>query len=152
MREKFLINQISLKLVFKWHYQIHWLVLVRQWLGDEHAISHNLEQCYFNWCSPGQNGHNISRRHVQMHFREWKILINISLKLISKGQINNIPASVQIMAWCRIGDKPLSEPMMTHSITHICCTRGRWVNSLTYVCISGRHVLTHYPLRYVDTI
>ena len=29
-----------------------------------------------------------------------------------RGPINNIPALVQIMAWCRPGDKPLSEPMM----------------------------------------
>ena len=28
------------------------------------------------------------------------------------GQINNIPALVQIMAWCWPGDKPLSEQMM----------------------------------------
>ena len=31
--------------------------------------------------------------------------------LFPKGPINNIPALVQIMAWRRPGDKPLSEPM-----------------------------------------
>ena len=41
------------------------------------------------------------------------ILIDISLKFVSKGQIINIPALVQIMTWHRIGDKPLSEPMLT---------------------------------------
>ena len=30
--------------------------------------------------------------------------------------INTIPALVQIMAWCRSSDKPLSEPMMAHLI------------------------------------
>ena len=40
------------------------------------------------------------------------ILINISLKFIPMGQINNIPSLVQITAWRRSGDKPLSEPMM----------------------------------------
>ena len=40
------------------------------------------------------------------------ILNNISLKFVPKGPINNIPALVQIMAWRRPGDKPLSEPMM----------------------------------------
>ena len=30
-----------------------------------------------------------------------------------KGPINNIPALVQIMAWRRTSEKPLSEPMMT---------------------------------------
>ena len=28
------------------------------------------------------------------------------------------------MAWRRIGDKPLSEPMPTDSLAHICGTRG----------------------------
>ena len=41
------------------------------------------------------------------------ISINISLKFVPRGQINNIPVLVQIMAWRRTGDKPLSEPMMT---------------------------------------
>ena len=36
----------------------------------------------------------------------------ISLKFISEGPIINIPALVQIMAWRRPGDKPLSEKMM----------------------------------------
>ena len=58
------------------------------------------------------------------------ISIKISLKFIPKGPINNIPALVQIMAWRRTGDKPLSEPMMIISLTHICDTRPRLVNSL----------------------
>ena len=40
------------------------------------------------------------------------ILMKISLKFVPQGPINNIPALVQIMAWRRSGDKPLSEPMM----------------------------------------
>ena len=44
----------------------------------------------------------------------------ISLKFVSKGPINNIPAIVQIMAWRRPGDKSLSEPMMVSLPTHIC--------------------------------
>ena len=39
------------------------------------------------------------------------ISLKISLKFAPEVRINNIPALVQIMAWCRIGDKPLSEPM-----------------------------------------
>ena len=42
-----------------------------------------------------------------------KITIEISLKFVPRGPINNIPALFQIMAWRRTGDKPLSEPMMT---------------------------------------
>ena len=55
------------------------------------------------------------------------IPIKISLKFIIKGPINNIPALVQIMAWCRSGDKPLSEPMMVRLPTHICVARPQWV-------------------------
>ena len=42
-----------------------------------------------------------------------KILIQISLKLVPRSPIDNKPALVQVMAWRRIGNKPLPEPMMT---------------------------------------
>ena len=38
--------------------------------------------------------------------------IQISLKLIPKGSIDNISALVQVMAWHWIGDKPAFEPMI----------------------------------------
>ena len=41
------------------------------------------------------------------------IFTDISLKLISKGQINNKASLVQIMVWCLFGAKPLSEPMIS---------------------------------------
>ena len=34
---------------------------------------------------------------------------------------------VQIMAWCRPGDKPLSGPIFVSLLTHICVTRPQWV-------------------------
>ena len=40
------------------------------------------------------------------------IYIQISLKFVPRGAINNIPALVQIMAWRRTGDQPLSGPMV----------------------------------------
>ena len=51
------------------------------------------------------------------------IYFKVSLKFVPKGPINNIPALVQIMAWRRSGDKPLSEPMMVSLTTHICIAR-----------------------------
>ena len=42
------------------------------------------------------------------------ILNKISLKYVSLGLIDNMAALVQIMAWRRTGDKPLSEPMMAY--------------------------------------
>ena len=35
------------------------------------------------------------------------------MKFVLKGPTDNNPALVEIMAWRRIGDKPLSEPMLT---------------------------------------
>ena len=52
-----------------------------------------------------------------------------TLMFVPKVRISNIPALVQIMAWRRPGDKPLSEPMMVSLLTHICVTRPQWVNS-----------------------
>ena len=37
------------------------------------------------------------------------ISIKMSLKFVPESLINNNPVLVQIMAWRRIGDKPLSE-------------------------------------------
>ena len=42
-----------------------------------------------------------------------RFLIQIPLKYIPRGRIDNNTALVQVMAWRRIGDKPLSEPMLT---------------------------------------
>ena len=47
-----------------------------------------------------------------------------------KGPVNYIPALVQIKAWCRPGDKPLSEAMMVSLLTHICVTRLQWDNPI----------------------
>ena len=58
------------------------------------------------------------------------ISINISLKFVPNGPINNIPTLVQIMAWRRSGDKPLSEPMLVSLLTHICVIRPQWVNGM----------------------
>ena len=41
-----------------------------------------------------------------------RIPLQISLKFVSRGPIDNKPALAQVMAWHRIGDKPLSELMM----------------------------------------
>ena len=77
-----------------------------------------------------------NRRHFADDIFKWIffneniwILNKISLKFVLRGPINNIPALVQIMAWRRPGDKPLSEPMMVSLLTHICVTRPQWVNA-----------------------
>ena len=42
-----------------------------------------------------------------------RILIQISLKFVPKGPIDYNLAFVEVMAWRQIGNKPLSEPMLT---------------------------------------
>ena len=71
-----------------------------------------------------------SRRHLKWIFLNENVWIYItsSSKFVLKGPDNNIPALVQIMAWRRPGDKPLSEPMMVTLLTQICVTRPQWVN------------------------
>ena len=86
---------------------------------------------YFNTLRPRQNGRHFADdifKCIFLHENVW-IPIKISLKFVPKGPVNNIPALVQIMAWCRPGDKPLSEPMMVSLTTHICVTRPQWVKS-----------------------
>ena len=81
---------------------------------------------------PKQNGRHFTDDIFNcIFFNEnvW-IPIQISLKFVPKGPINNIPALVQIMAWWRPGDKPLSEPMMVRLPTHICVTRPPWVKAV----------------------
>ena len=51
------------------------------------------------------------------------ISTEMSLKFVPMGQINNSQSLVQILAWRRSGDKPLSETMMVNLLTHICVTR-----------------------------
>ena len=58
------------------------------------------------------------------------ISLRISLKFVPTVRINNIPSLVQIMAWRRPGDKPLSEPMVISLPTHICVTRPHWIKLL----------------------
>ena len=47
----------------------------------------------------------------------------IPIKISLKCPANDIAALVHIMAWCRPGDKPLSETIMVSLPTHICVTR-----------------------------
>ena len=89
-----------------------------------------------NTLRPRQNGRHFADDIFKCIFLNedvW-ISIKISLKFVPKGPINNIPALVQIMAWRRPGDKPLSEAMMARLPTHICVTRPQWVNCKMNAC------------------
>ena len=88
-----------------------------------------------NTWRPRQNGRHFSDdifKYIFLDENVW-ITIKVSLMIVPKGPINNSPALIQIMAWRRSGDKPLSEPTMVGLPTHVCVTRPQWVNSLSLI-------------------
>ena len=88
-------------------------------------------------------------KYIFLNENVW-IPIKISLKFLPKCRINNVPALVQIMAWRRPGDKPLSEPMMVSVLTHICVTRPQWVSILwAQVAIFNRGVCFLCGMKYL---
>ena len=60
----------------------------------------------------GQDGRHFVNNIFKRIFLK-DISIKILLKSIPRVPIDNEPAMVQVMAWCRTGDKPLPEPMLT---------------------------------------
>ena len=56
------------------------------------------------------------------------ISITILLIFVCNGLIDNIPALVQTMAQCQLGNKPLSELMVVSLLAHICVARPQWAN------------------------
>ena len=59
---------------------------------------------------------------------KFSILIWIWLKFAPKGPIDNKPALVQVMAWCRTRDKPLHEPMLTQfTDTYVALGGNEWM-------------------------
>ena len=86
-----------------------------------------------NTLRPRQNGrhfpNDIFNKCIFVNENVW-ISIKTSLSFVPRGPINNILTLVQIMAWRRPGDKPLSEPMLVCLLTHICVTRPQWVNTV----------------------
>ena len=66
---------------------------------------------------------------IFMH-EKFYISIQISLKFVPKGPIDNMAVLVQVMTRCCPGDKPISESIMVNLPTHICITRLQWVEQL----------------------
>ena len=80
----------------------------------------------FNTVRPRQHGHHFADDIFKCFFLNENVWISIKISL--KDLINNVPALVQIMAWRRPGDKPLSEATMVRLPAHICVTRPQWDN------------------------
>ena len=101
----------------KYHYdcQNGWILLYH---SDLKGIQRGIVRHFSNWINstlPGQNGSHFAGDIFRCIFvnEKFGILIKISLKLIPMGPIVINTALVKIMAWRWLGDKPLSEPMLT---------------------------------------
>ena len=64
-----------------------------------------------NTLRPRQNGRRFADDTLDENL---ELRLRFHWSFFPKGPINNNPALVQIMAWRRSGDKPLSEPMMVY--------------------------------------
>ena len=91
------------------------------------------EKFDFKWRHIWSNSLNIdaepkwptfSRRHFWRHY--WMKMYKFRLRFHGSLFLG-VPALVHIITWRRVGDKPLSETMMTCLLTHICVTRPQWV-------------------------
>ena len=93
-------------------------------------LSYKVDTMVINPLRPRQNGRHFNDDTLNRIFLNdiVRISIKISMKFVPKGPINTIPALVQILAWRRPGNKPLSEPIMNSLPTHICVTRPQWIN------------------------
>ena len=103
-----------------------------------------------NTLRPRQNGRHFADdifKCIFLNENAW-ISLKISLKFVPKVRINYIPALVQIMAWHRPGDKPLSEPMMVSLLTHICVTRPQWVN--IFMKLFCKHLILHILYQHIS--
>ena len=86
------------------------------------------------------------------------IFMNENVRISIKSSLNSVPyglikytlALIQIMAWCRPGDKPLSEPIMVTLLTHICVTRPQWVNVEWMLGSQGRRIYSIIQMTWFD--
>ena len=97
------------------------LITTPQWLVYNRSHTSN----WFNLSRPGQNGHHFVDEMFNAIFvsENIKILINISLTFVPKTPTDYKPPLVHVTAWCRTGDKPLSELILHSSRTDIYGTR-----------------------------
>ena len=143
LNHRYLIEK-SLTEIYLPHPNQQWqLWHIKQTSSTQNAESTRnvLQNWSLNTLRPRQNGRHFADNTFKCIFLNENvgISITISLKFVPKDPNINNSALVQIMAWCRSGDKPLSEPMMVSLLTHICVTRPQWVKKTQYaVCISSK--------------
>ena len=99
---------------------------------------------------PRQNVHHFgdSIFILNLLYENCCALLQISLRVFSKGPFTNATASVQIMACYQVANKLLSEPTKAlWTAIYICSTRSWWVNLTVW---SHRIATGHWPLGIVS--
>ena len=92
------------------------MISLQSWRVALVAINCNVQ---FNTFRPRQHGGRFEDDTFKCIFLNENVIISIeiSLKFVPKGPINNIPSLVQITAWHQPGDKPSSEAMIVGLLT-----------------------------------
>ena len=106
--------------------------LMRMWMSQQTSSNRESSLNTLGWRQNGCRFPDDIFKCIFLNENVW-ILFKISPRFVSSSPnspINNMLALVQIMAWRRPGDKPLSEPMMVILLTHICVTWPQWVKGL----------------------
>ena len=109
---------------------------------DSCLISHSWQThnqiINLNTLRPRHNGHHSADNLFKCIFLNEDVWISVP--------INNIPALVQLMAWCRPGKKSLYELMVVSLLMHVCIIQPKWVK----LVLSG--TVTPHSRNYENTV
>ena len=132
------------------NFHLKWVISVKQkMIAAMNVTDEHFFQILVNTLRPRQNGRYFDYTFKRIFVNEnVRILIEISLKFVPKGPINNIPSLVQIMAWRLPGDKPLSGPMTVRLPTHICVQNNDIY--MLQCCENGVHIF-HFHFKIATT-
>ena len=156
-----LYHTFCMKFLFDWHwcfsnyhpaFHAYFRLYIECFVGSEPTD--------FRWTHWGRNKMidmlQMTLPNAFSWMKNFRIYIEISLKFNPKGPTNNIPVLVPIMAWRRLGDRPLSETMMVRSLTHTCAVIIDFISPFSHhqnwhqrnSLESHHHPKNHRPLSY----
>ena len=130
-KHKYSLVSLAKTSFYKWYLLMAWYLVYQMILGH-FQITRSMPGIYD------------ILKHIFFNESAW-ILIKITLKFVRKGPANNIAALVQIIAWHRPGDKPLFEPVMVSSPTHIRVNRPQRIYNAYSQTVAYWNVLCLCP-------
>ena len=91
---------------------------------------------HLNWLKPRQNDRHFPYDIINCNFLNENVLTSIKILL------KFVPPLVHIMAWRRLGDKMLSEPIIVRLLTQTCVTRPQRINAFEKVVCKMATILS----------